>query len=295
MKHCLPGLMLFGAISGMAMGQHRGDVPPALTWDKLKGNCPASLDWASLRGKAVVVSLESDDVFPEEIADWNKVPQKFQGEAVIFLQVVAGSEFLLDQALKKTAYQGCILLDSHFANRQNFQLPRFPRTVVVDQLGFIAGYSRGDPDEYGVRAVLNYQTETDLFETPPQAQPYDPAAGLDASPSYEIHISPAQRDTPRALASGGPNRYIAKNYSLKVIISDLWSTPYEPCVIPRGAGGRGLRCNGLHTGRRQRAVARSRSRSYREAVRAADRKRSADAAHLLADNHSEFFISTTAS
>src|SRR5208337_645125 len=129
MKLSVLALWMIAVLTGFARAQHSGDIPPALVWNKLKGNCPASLEWVALRGKVVVVSLTDDPVFPEDIVEWNEVAQNFQGEQVLFIQVVAGSEFLLDQALKQTAFQGCILFDSDLANRQNFKLPRFERTV----------------------------------------------------------------------------------------------------------------------------------------------------------------------
>src|SRR5690348_5978353 len=103
---------MIGVLDGAASAQHSGDTPPALVWNKLKGNCPASLDWASLRGKVVVVSFAADSVFPDDIVEWNEVAQKFDGEQVLFLRVVGESEFLLDRALERTAFQGCILFDN---------------------------------------------------------------------------------------------------------------------------------------------------------------------------------------
>lgn len=233
MKLSVLALWTIAVLTGFASAQHSGDIPPALLWNKLKGNCPASLVWAALRGKVVVVSLRSDPVFPEDIVEWNELAQNFRGEQVLFIQVVAGSEFLLDQALKQTAFQGCILFDSDLANRQNFKLPRFERTVVVDQLGVIAGYSRGGPDEHDVRSLLNHQRATGLFEVPPQPRPFDSAAGLDPVSSYEVHISPAPRGELRALdPPGPPDLYIVKNQPLKLIILDLWNTPMARIAFP---------------------------------------------------------------
>jgi uncharacterized protein (TIGR03435 family) len=233
MKFSVLALWMIALLTGFASAQHSGDIPPALVWDKLRGNCPASLDWAALRGKIVVISLRNDPVFAEDIVEWNEVAQNFQGEQVLFIQVVAGSEFLLDQALKQTAFQGCILFDSDLANRQSFKLPRFPRTVVVDQLGVIAGYSRGGPDEHDVRSLLNHQRAAGLFEVPPQPRPYDSAAGLDPVPSYEVHISPAPRGELRALdRPGRPDLFIIRNQPLKLIILDLWNTPMARIAFP---------------------------------------------------------------
>jgi|ERR1017187_3498602 uncharacterized protein (TIGR03435 family) len=233
MKLSVGALCVIAGLAGVARAQHRGDVAPALVWNKLKGNCPPSLDWASLRGQVVVVLLSRDSVFPEEVVEWNDLAQKFQGEHVLPIRVVGGSEFLLDQALRRTVFQGCVLFDIDLANAQNFKLPLFHRTVVVDQFGDIAGYSRGDQDEDSVRSVLNHQLDTGLFEVPPQRQPFDrPAAGLDAVPSYEVHISPAQRGELRSLATGGPDQYISKNQPLKTTILDLWETPLTRIALP---------------------------------------------------------------
>jgi uncharacterized protein (TIGR03435 family) len=231
MKLSVRTLWVIAALTGFASAQHTRDIPPALVWNKLKGTCPASLDWASLRGTVVVVSLSSDSV-PEDVGEWNEVAQKFQGEQVLFIRVVAGSEFLLDQALKQTAFQGCVLFDSDLANTRNFKLPRFERTVVVDRLGVVAGYSRGGPDEQGVRALLNGQIETGLSESPPQPQPYDPAAGLNLAPSYEVRISPAAQGGMRALGQGGPDTYITKAQPLRAVIVDLWNTPPSRIAYP---------------------------------------------------------------
>ena len=232
MKLSVRALCVIAGLAGVTCAQHAGDIPPALVWDKLKGNCPASLDWASLRGRVVVVSLSPQSVFPEDVVEWNDFAQKFEGEQVLLIRVVAGAEFLLDQALKQTAFQGCVLFDIDLANALNFKLPLFD-TVMVDRVGLIAGYSLGGPDEDSVRSVLNHQLDTGLFEVPPQRRPFDrPAAGLDAVPSYEVHISPAQRGELRSLATGGPDQYISKNQPLKTTILDLWETPLTRIAFP---------------------------------------------------------------
>ncbi len=231
-KPTVRALSIVGALACVASAQHSGDVPPALVWNKLTGNCPESLDWTSLRGKVVSVSLTAKDISPEDVDAWNEVAQNFQSGDLLFIQVVAGSEFLLDQALKQTAFHGCILFDAGFANHQNFKLPHFERSVVVDQLGFIAGYSRLGPDEEGIGSVLNHQSETALLEAPPQPETFNPAAGLDAMPSYELHISAAPRGERRSLGQGGPDQYISKNQPLKLIILDLWDTPLARIVFP---------------------------------------------------------------
>src|SRR5215469_195434 len=127
MKASWPGLCLIIFTAALVSGQRRGDVPPALVWDSLKGNCPAHLDWASLRGNVVVVSFAAD-VLPDEIAEWNETLQRFRGQPALFFQIAHDSEFLLDQALKRTAYSGCLLFDTSQANRRNFKLPNLPKT-----------------------------------------------------------------------------------------------------------------------------------------------------------------------
>ncbi|MGD1091959.1 MAG: TIGR03435 family protein [Bryobacteraceae bacterium] len=215
-------------LTGVAGAQHSGDIPHALVWNKLKGNCPASLDWQNLRGKVVVVSLTADDVFPEEITEWNTVAQKFQREQVLFIQVVEGTEFLLDQALQQSASQVCILFDSDRANRKNFKLPTsIGGTVVIDPLGVIAGYSRGDPEEHSVRSVLNHQVDSGLSEVPPRLRPTKAVT----APSFGVHITPATRSDVRNYGAG-PDRYTAMNWSLKQIILDLWSMPIARIVFP---------------------------------------------------------------
>ena len=211
--------------------QHSGDAPPALVWNQLKGVCPQSLDWAGLRGKVVVLSFVGDLVFPNDIADWNDVPKKFQPDRAVFIRVAGGSEFLLDQALRKRAYQGCVLFDRDGANRRDFGLPAFPRTVVVNQLGYIAGYDRGDADEDAIRSVLNYRGNAGLAETPPQPKPYLPAPP-DELPSYEVHISAAPTGELPAPDLGGPDRYITRNQPLENLIVDLWATPRARISFP---------------------------------------------------------------
>jgi uncharacterized protein (TIGR03435 family) len=223
---------LLAALAGVACAQHKGDIPPQLVWTALKGDCPASLDWASLQGTVVVVSFLSDPVFATGIIDWSRIDQKFRGEQVLFVRVVSGSEFLLDQALKQAAFRGCVLFDRDQVNLRNFKLPHFDRTVVVDQLGVIAGYSRGTPAEQAIRSVLNRQPDTGLSEFPPQPRAFDPARGLDDATSYDVHISPAQKGEFRSLGAWGPDRYIAKNQPLKAIILDLWSTPFSRLEFP---------------------------------------------------------------
>jgi uncharacterized protein (TIGR03435 family) len=226
-------LWVVAALTGVANAQHAGDIPPALAWNKLKGNCPANLDWADLRGKVVVVSLSPDDVFPIDIDDWQEAARPFQGGQVQFIQVVGGSEFLLDQALQQTAYHGCVLFDADLRNHKNFKLPPlFGRTVLVDRLGFIVGYARGGDDiNDAVRSVLDNRPDTGLDETPPQPRPYDPAAGLDQA-SYGIHISLAQVGELRSLGAGGPDHYISKNQPMRLIVLDLWNTPLARIAFP---------------------------------------------------------------
>lgn len=236
MRRSIQALWVIAAVAGFANAQHKGDIPPALVWGKLVGNCPESLDWASLRGKVVVVSFSPDDVFQDDIDDWKQAAQTFQDEPVQFIQVAAGSEFLLDQALQQTRFHGCVLLDSDLTDVKNFGLPRLRRTVVVDPRGFIAGYARSPDDEDvkgAVRALLDNQSVTGLDETPPQPQHYDPAAGLDLAPSYEVRISPAPQGELRALDSGpAPDTYITKNQPLHSIIVDLWGMPTSRIVFP---------------------------------------------------------------
>jgi uncharacterized protein (TIGR03435 family) len=226
-------LWVVAALTGVASAQHAGDIPPALAWNKLKGPCPANLDWASLRGKVVVVSFSPGDVFPSDIDDWNEAARDFQGDQVQFIQVVGGSEFLLDRALQQTPYPGCVLFDADLRNHENFKLPPlFGRTVVVDRLGFIVGYARGGGDiEDAVRSVLENHPDTGLDETPPQPRPYDAAAGVDRA-SYGIHISLAQVGELRLLGAGGSDRYISRNQPPKPIVMDLWDTPPTRIAFP---------------------------------------------------------------
>jgi len=210
--------------------QHAGDLPPALVWDKLKGTCPASLDWPSLHGKVVVVEFPPDFTVPEDISEWNELADTFAGEPVVFMQAAGGSEFLLDQALKKTPYHGCVLFDRDDANWQNFGRPGFPWAVVVDSQGWIAGYAR-DTDEETVRAVLDHQKTAELYETFPQPK-YVEHWKLDSVPSYDVHISPAPKGEWPALGSVGTDRYLSRNQSLKAIISDVWETAPTRIVFP---------------------------------------------------------------
>jgi uncharacterized protein (TIGR03435 family) len=229
MKSFARALFLIAVWTGVAGAQHSGDIPPALVWSKLKGDCPASLDWQTLRGKVVVVSMTADDVFPGEITEWNEGVQKFQGEPVLFVQVVEGSEFLLDQALRQSASQVCILFNNDRANRKNFKLPTFAGgAVVIDPLGVIAGYSPVDPEEDSVRSVLNHQVDSGLSEVPPRPRPEKRVT----DPPYGVHITPAARSDARGYWTGRPDLYTAWNWSLKQIILDLWQTPMARIALP---------------------------------------------------------------
>jgi len=231
MKTCAGVMWLIAALAGAAGAQHKGDTPPELVWTKLKGACPASLDWASLGGKVVALWFDPGPFFPDEVTDLNKVARKFQGEQVLFLRVVDGSEFLIDQALEQGASEDCYLLDSDSVNARNFELGSLPATVVIDQLGIIAGYSRGDPEQ-PIRSVLDRQPETGLAEALPHSKPYDPANGLDDSVSYDVHISPATQGERRVMDAGGPDRYITRNQPLKLIILFLWPTAQYRIEFP---------------------------------------------------------------
>ena len=233
MKVVVRVLYLVDLLVGIAFAQHSGDHPPVLVWDKLKGDCPANLDWASMRGEVVVITFASDPIFPDDLADHNKLQRSFEDKPVVFILVVTGSEFLLDQALKKAGSIGCFIFDGSQTNRESFRLSHsFPRTVVVDDLGLIAGYSRGDPNEDAIRAVLDHKTETGLSEGPPKPQPYDEAPGTDAPPSFRVQISPAPGAALGRLGTLGQDRYIAEKQPLKYIIGDLWNTPLARTSFP---------------------------------------------------------------
>ena len=214
--------VLVFAASGAAFGQQKGDVPPALVWGKAKANCPASLDWASLSGKVVVASFVEGPVSQDDIAQWNEVPSGFRAEPILFLRIINGPEALVDLALKKTEYQGCILLDHAGANWKNFKIPWFNRTVVVDQRGIVAGYSVGGPEEACVRAVLNRQADTGLFAVLPPPRHYNETFRLDSVPFYEVQITAAPQLEFRAFEHGDPDRYISRNHSLRETIPFLW-------------------------------------------------------------------------
>ena len=232
MKPAFKMAAMFAALAGIAVGQHVGDIPPSLVWNKLKGNCPTGLEWASLRGKVVIVSFTSDFVFPQDIIEWNELPEKLQGDPVVFVRVAAGPEFLLDQAVSKTPYRGCILFDSESANRRNLGLSALPNTMVVDDLGVIAGFFRGEADEKSVRTLLKHEAALGLSYIPLQPRSPDSPAALVSLPSYEVTIAPAGKGERRALGVLGTDQYISKNQSLKAIIMDLWETPMSRISFP---------------------------------------------------------------
>jgi hypothetical protein len=60
--------------------------------------------------------LSPDNVFPNDIDDWKEAARSFEGEQVSLIQVVGGSGFLLDQALRQTAYRGYVLFDTDRRN-----------------------------------------------------------------------------------------------------------------------------------------------------------------------------------
>jgi uncharacterized protein (TIGR03435 family) len=232
----MPRILLLAAFcAGAPFAQTAGDRPPALVWDKLRGDCPAKLDWTSLRGKVVVLAF-SDSYFPGDLADWSALVKEFQSSPAVFVQVASGSEFLLDGALRAAAHPGCVLWDGEVANRARFGLPtrlRFPRTVVVDELGVIAGYSR-EPDAEAIQAALDHAEETGLSVTPPQPNPAveDPAP----APSFAVHIAPASQPGFKQLGALGPDRYIARHQPLAYIINDLWDTPLARIALPENFG-----------------------------------------------------------
>jgi uncharacterized protein (TIGR03435 family) len=232
----MPRILLLAAFfAGAPCAQIAGDRPSALVWDKLKGDCPAKLDWTSLRGKVVVLAF-SDSYFPGDLADWSALVKEFQSSPALFVQVASGAEFLLDRALQSAAHPGCVLWDGEVANRARFGLPtrlRFPRTVVVDELGVIAGYSR-EPDAKAIQAVLDHCKETTLSVTPPQpsAAVEDPAP----EPSFAVHIRPASQPGFKQLGALGPDRYIARHQPLAYIVSDLWDTPLARISLPENFG-----------------------------------------------------------
>ena len=168
------------------------------------------------------------------MADWNLLPKQFANDPVVFLQVVTGPEILIDQALKETTYKGCVLFDVARANLERFQLPWSTGTVIIDQQGLIAGYSRYDADsaERGIRAVLDSRWETGLSESPPEAQ--TPHAKPVEEVSWNVLIEPAEPDGPKGFEDA-PDRYLARNSSLEFIVETLWDTPPARIVLPGSA------------------------------------------------------------
>lgn len=219
-----------------ALAQHAGDLPPALVWDKVLGTCPASLDWPKLHGNVVVVQFPSAFTFPEDIAQWNRLSDKFGGAPVTFIEVAAGSEFLLRQALGRTPYHGCVLFDSRQRNRDNFSLPSSPRTVVISSQGWVAGYARNDIDHETIQAVLEHGKAAELFATPPQPQYLD-RGEPDPEPSYDVRISPAPKREFRMLGASSEDRYTSRNQPLKSLIIDLWETMPSRIVFPENLDG----------------------------------------------------------
>lgn len=221
---------LMTALAGIASAQQAGEVPPPLVFDNLKGKCPALLDWASLLGSVVALSFSPDSIFPDDIEEWNAVARSFSDEPVVFIRVVGGSEFLLDQALAHTAPRVCVLSDSDLVNTRNFKLPRFDRTVVVNQSGFIAGYSRGGPDEDVLLSVLTHEQDTGLAAVPPQPKPFDPTP--DSAPSFAVRIAPSEPRERRTLGEGGFDRFSSTNQPLNLIILSLWDTSMARIAFP---------------------------------------------------------------
>lgn len=106
MKLSVGALWVLAALTSVASAQQTGDIPPALVWNKLKGNCPSSLDWPSLRGTVVVVSLSPGPAFPQDIAEWNEIAQKFQGEQILFIRVVTAHSGSLENSPRPDRISG---------------------------------------------------------------------------------------------------------------------------------------------------------------------------------------------
>jgi uncharacterized protein (TIGR03435 family) len=221
-------------LAGCAFGQRAGDVPPALKFEKLKGQCPEGLNWSDLLGKVVVVLVSDQGIFPETADEWSRLPEKLANEPVVFLRVVNGPEFLIDQTFKNAPHPGCILLDGKSENRESLGLPRFyPRSVVVDQWGLIAGYTRNEPSEESIRSILNHQKDTGLSATPPQ--PQEPASLIEPQElSYEVHISPTANRSVRRVGEAESDRYISMNLPLKPLIITLWNGREARTLFPEG-------------------------------------------------------------
>ncbi len=216
-----------------ALAQPPGGIPPAISWTNLKGNCPPSLDWSNLRGRTVILSFGLDDMFlPEDIAEWNELPETFPDAPVVFLKVFSGSNFLLEQGLHLTPYRGCLLVDREQSNRERFKLPMLPLTVVIAPSGFIAGYSAGDLDETSLRSVLRDPADADLLSLPPHPTARSRTAAPDSPASYEVHISAAAPDEPRALGDGGPDRYTSRNQPLPLLLLSLWNVSLARISYP---------------------------------------------------------------
>ena len=242
MKLAIGLLFIAAVLPGAATPPRAGDLPPALSWDKLKGNCPSSLDWASLRGNTVVISIR--DMLPDDIAGWKRLAETFQGQSAIFLLSFSGSEFLLDQALEQSSYTGCVLFDEKKANSRSFGAARYSDTVVVvDDRGFIAGFGRNWDSasvEPVVLSLLMHQPPAGLAESAQrprsqQSRSFAPGAIEEPAPSTDVHISLADKMERRALGEvfGEPGRYASTNQPLRNIIFDLWEMPPTRISFPK--------------------------------------------------------------
>ena len=105
--------------------------------------------------------------------------------------------------------------------------------MVVDQSGYIAGYTTYYPDEQAIQHVLNHEVETRLNEQPPKPRPLFPDAARDIPPSPDIHISRAAKGERRMIDhTPEPDVYMTKNQPLKFIVTDLWETPLARMSLP---------------------------------------------------------------
>jgi len=117
--------------------------------------------------------------------------------------VQGGSEFLLDQAIKQSGYDGCVLYDP---GGKNINLIMAGGSILVDEFGIMA---RRGVCHWGLSPAEDAPAIADVVNVEP----------------YGIRVTESVDEGGPSTGESSAQRYALYNHSLRMMIAEVWDTP----------------------------------------------------------------------